>query len=166
MAKRPAGKTRGKRSTEIDAPLDLENLVGYNLRRAHAVQRQRFASVFGPEGIRPVLLSALGLIYETPKLKQSDLGKLLEVKRANVVTMLDELEQRGLIERRRSNEDRRAHEIELTPEGREQTHRWLRMHARLEEDLVANLGSRERQQLLALLKKIRRLSTAPKVDDE
>ena len=103
MAKRPAGKTCGNHSAEIDASLDLENLVGYNLRRAHAVQRQRFASVFGPEGIRPVLLSALGLIYETPKLRQSDLGKLLEVKRANVVTMLDELEQRGLIERRRSN---------------------------------------------------------------
>lgn len=158
-------KTRSKNAPNSDSVLDLENLVGYNLRRAHAVQRQRFASVFGPEGIRPVLLSALGIIYETPKLSQSELGKLLDVKRANVVTMLDELEKRRLVKRRRSNEDRRAHEIELTPRGREQTRRWLAMHAQLEGDLVANLGPREREQLLALLKKIRRLSRKPVIGD-
>jgi DNA-binding MarR family transcriptional regulator len=163
MAKRPTQKAKSKESDDSDAELNLENLVGYNLRRAHAVQRQRFAAVFGPEGIRPVLLSALGLIYEKPNLKQSALGKLLDVKRANVVPMLNELEQRGLIERRRSAHDRRAHEIELTPEGREKTRRWLQLHARLEEDLVKGLGAREREELLALLKKIRRLSTNPKL---
>jgi DNA-binding MarR family transcriptional regulator len=111
-----------------------------------------------------VLLSALGLIYETPNLRQSDLGKMLDVKRANVVTMLDELEQRGLVKRRRSNQDRRAHEIELTARGREQTRQWLELHARLEEDLVKGLGLRERDQLLVLLRKIRRMDTEPDLE--
>jgi DNA-binding MarR family transcriptional regulator len=165
MPKRTTRKAKSKRSSSHDTALDLENLVGYNLRRAHSVQRQRFAAVFGPHGIRPVLLSALGLIYQTPNIKQSALGKMLDIKRANVVPMLNELEERGLIERRRSSQDRRAHEIELTPQGREQTRRWLTLHTRLEQDLVSGLGSNEREQLLVLLKKIRRLSTSPDVED-
>jgi DNA-binding MarR family transcriptional regulator len=165
MAKQPAAKARSKKRTSIEPALGLENLVGYNLRRAHAVQRQRFAAVFGPEGIRPVLLSALGLIYATPRMSQTDLGKLLEVKRANVATLLDELEQRGLLKRRRSSEDRRAHEIELTVQGRAKTKRWLAMHARLEEDLVSSLGPAGRDQLLALLRKIRRLEKTPDIGD-
>jgi DNA-binding MarR family transcriptional regulator len=155
---------RTERQARSRAGLNLQNLIGYNLRRAHAVQRQRFAAVFSPHGIRPVLLSALGLIYETPNLRQSDLGKMLDVKRANVVTMLDELEQRGLVKRRRSNQDRRAHEIELTARGREQTRQWLELHARLEEDLVKGLGLRERDQLLVLLRKIRRMDTEPDLE--
>jgi DNA-binding MarR family transcriptional regulator len=163
MPSRLGSKQSDGAAAASEPALDLENLVGYNLRRAHSVQRQRFAAVFGPHGIRPVLLSALGLIYEMPKIKQSAVGKMLDMKRANVVPLLNELEERGLIERRRSSQDRRAHEIELTAQGREQTRRWLEMHARLERDLVSGLGSEELEQLLRLLKKIRRLSIEPDI---
>jgi len=45
-----------------------------------------------------VQLSVLGLIFNNPRLKQADLGRALDIKRANVVTLLDELEDRKLIE--------------------------------------------------------------------
>ena len=114
--------------------------MGYNLRRAHGVQKQRFAAVFGPLGIRPVTLSALGIIYDNPGITQADLGKKLNIKRANMVPVMAELEGRGLIARRPSDNDRRAHVVTLTPAGTKFTVKLLDLHRRLEDDLARELG--------------------------
>jgi DNA-binding MarR family transcriptional regulator len=143
----------------------LDDLMGYNLRRAHGVQKQRFAAVFGPLSIRPVTLSALGIIYENSGVTQADLGKQLNIKRANMVPVMAELESRGLIARRPSDNDRRVHLVALTPAGVKLTVKLLAMHRRLEDDLVRELGLRERDQLLQLLKRFRKLATEPELDN-
>ena len=154
------------RKTSLKPALGLDDLLGYNLRRAHGVQRQRFNSVFAPYRIRPVQLSILGLMYEAPKLKQAELGRALDIKRANVVTLLRELENRNLITRRRTRADRRSHVLHLTPAGKKLTQELLDLHARLEADLGERLGARDREQLLRLLKKFRRLQKAPYLEYE
>jgi DNA-binding MarR family transcriptional regulator len=144
----------------------LDDLMGYNLRHAHGVQKQRFAAVFGPFGIRPVTLSVLGTIYERPGITQADLGKKLRIKRANMVPVMSELERRGLIARRPSASDRRAHVVELTAAGMKFTLKLLDLHQRLEGDLAKTLGLRERDQLLQLLKQVRKLATNPDLEDD
>lgn len=139
--------------------------MGYNLRRAHGVQKQRFAAVFGPLGVRPVTLSVLGTIYDHEEITQADLGKRLNIKRANMVPLMTELEGRGLIARRPSHTDRRAHVVTLTPAGRKFTTRLLDLHKRLEQDLARSLGPREHEQLLQLLKRFRRLAPEPDLTD-
>jgi DNA-binding MarR family transcriptional regulator len=139
--------------------------MGYNLRRAHGVQKARFAAVFGPLGIRPVTLSVLGTIYDNQTITQADIGKRLNIKRANMVSVMVELEGRGLIARHTSANDRRAHVVTLTPSGKRLTTKLLELHERLEEDLVLSLGLRERDQLLQLLKKFRRLAPEPSLDE-
>jgi DNA-binding MarR family transcriptional regulator len=151
-----AGKAQASR-------LGLEDLIGYNLRRAHGVQRQRFSAVFAPHSIRPVQLSILGLIHDNPGLKQSELGRALDIKRANIVTLIAELERRKLITRRQSPTDRRAQVLQLTPAGNKLTRELLELHAKLENDLAECFGPRERDQLLRLLKKFRELETAPEI---
>jgi DNA-binding MarR family transcriptional regulator len=158
-------RTRPRKASSKLA-LGLDDLLGYNLRRAHGVQRQRFNSVFAPYRIRPVQLSILGLIYESPNLKQADLGRALDIKRANVVTLLKELELRNLITRRRTRTDRRSHVLQLTPAGKKLTQELLDLHGRLEANLGEHLGPRDREQLLRLLKKFRRLQQAPYLDYE
>ena len=143
----------------------LDDLMGYNLRRAHGVQKQRFSTVFGPLGIRPVTLSALGIIYESPGITKAELGKKLNIKRANMVPVMAELEGRGLIARRASDSDRRVQIVALTPAGQKFTVKLLDMHRRLEDDLARELGLRERDQLLQLLKRFRKLATEPELDD-
>lgn len=138
--------------------------MGYNLRHAHGVQKQRFAAVFGPLGIRPVTLSVLGTIYENPGITQADLGKKLRIKRANMVPVMAELESRNLIARRPSDNDRRAHVVALTPAGTKLTLKLLDLHRRLEEDLARALGLRERDQLLDLLKRFRKLAIEPTLE--
>ena len=160
--KRASRKKPEKAETKAPS-LVLDELIGYNLRRAHGVQRQRFAAVFAPHSIRPVQLSILGLIYDHPGLKQSDLGRALDIKRANIVTLLAELERRKLIRRRPSHSDRRAHQLELTPAGKKLTAELLALHTKLENDLDRCFGPSEREELLRLLKKFRELGTSPDI---
>ena len=135
--------------------------MGYNLRRAHGVQKQRFAAVFGPLGIRPVTLSVLGTIYDNPGITQADLSKMLNIKRPNMAPVMAELQGRGLIVRRPSADDLRGRAVRLTPAGIKFTANMLDLHRRLEDDLWRALGLRERDQLLQLLKKFRTLSREP-----
>jgi DNA-binding MarR family transcriptional regulator len=145
--------------------LGLENLIGYNLRRAHGVQKQRFTAIFEPLGIRPVTLSLLGTVYDHPGITQTELGHRLHIKRANMVPLLTELGSRGLITRRPSDSDRRAQLVTLTAAGKKLTAKLVEMHSRLESDLVQCLGVQESLQLLVLLKKFRELSTGPDLSD-
>lgn len=153
----------GEDRAERMDPTVLEELVGFNLRRAYSVQLQRFASVFRPLKIRPVQYSILTLIHHNPKIGQSELGKALDIKRANIVTLLDELGQRGLLLRHRDSNDRRSLVLDLTPSGRRLTAKLLDLHERLEEDLARSLGARDKERLLALLKKFRGLNPQPEL---
>src|SRR5690606_20180479 len=104
-----------------------------------------------------------GLIHDHPGLKQSDLGRALDIKRANIVTLLAELERRKLITRRQAHSDRRAHQLQLTPAGKKLTAELLILHAKLENDLADCFGPKEREELLRLLKKFRALETSPEI---
>ena len=70
-----------------------------------------------------------------------------------MVGVLDHLEARGLIERRRGS-DRRTNGLWLTRAGRSLLARALRNIARHERRIAARLSAAERRQLLALLGKI------------
>jgi DNA-binding MarR family transcriptional regulator len=140
----------------------LGQLAGYNLRRAHGVQQQRFAAAFGRYEMRPVLLSILGLIFHNPGLRQADLGRVLDIKRANIVTLLAELEERRLIRREPSPNDKRSRVLALTSKGDALTRKLLDRHDRFEEDLKKRLGAKEHAQLIKLLKAYRQL---PMPDD-
>jgi DNA-binding MarR family transcriptional regulator len=163
----PTGKSSKKRPVmPVDGEsLGLQDLLGYNLRRAHGVQRARFRYVFAPHRIRPVQLSILGLLYEKSALKQSELGKAIDVKPANIVTLLDELERRNLIVRRPASTDRRSYAVQLTPAGRKVTRELLRLHRSLEDNLADYLGRDERKELLRLLRKVRRANTSPVIEE-
>lgn len=145
---------------DVDTTL-LDSLVGYNLRRAAARQRERFRSVFGPFDLRPVQLTALTLILHNEPIRQAALGNSLEMKRANVVTLLDELQNRGFLTRTFAPDDRRSYDLRLTGEGRKFTKDMLSLHTRLEADLAASFGQTELRQLVRLLTKFRRVSAAP-----
>jgi DNA-binding MarR family transcriptional regulator len=145
--------------------VELDDLMGYNLRLAHGVQKQRFAATFGELGIRPLTLSVLGAIYDTPGITQAELGRKLNIKRANMVPVMAELQGRGLIARRPSDNDLRGRAVRLTPAGIKFTANLLERHRRLEDDLCAAFGLRERDQLLQLLKKFRKLPTEPDLGD-
>jgi MarR family transcriptional regulator, lower aerobic nicotinate degradation pathway regulator len=90
-------------------------------------------------------LDALGPIA------QRDLALALRIQPSNLVALLDQLEDRGLIRRSPDPADRRRHRVELTAGGRRTLKRAREATARAENDLLRPLSAAERRQLRALL---------------
>jgi DNA-binding MarR family transcriptional regulator len=81
---------------------------------------------------------------------QQALGKAMQIPASRMVALADELERRGVLERRPSLADRRAHALVLTGEGRRLLDRIMKVSAGHEAQLCAGLTQAERQQLIAL----------------
>lgn len=131
----------------------LPRLIGYRLRLAQQAVFGDFASTV--EGITPGRIGMLILIDANPGVTQSRLAEAVQRDRSTMVGVLDELEHRGLIERRRG-EDRRTNGLWLTRAGSGFLVRALRQIEAHERRIAARLTRAERAQLLALLEKIAR----------
>lgn len=132
----------------------LKRLVGYNLRRAEVQMRGLVARVLDADDIRAVEYSILSLLVGNAEVTQKDLGEALAVKRPNLVSLVDRLERRGLIERAVMPRDRRNHLLALTSEGRALA---LRLDARLdalEVEVFGQWSTDEREQFKAFLRRL------------
>src|SRR6267378_3245476 len=73
---------------------------------------------------------------------------------SRMVILIDELAEKGLVERKRSRKDRRHSELVLTPRGRRMLEKLSQLAAQHEADLCAALTSKERELLASLGRKI------------
>jgi DNA-binding MarR family transcriptional regulator len=93
----------------------LESLVGYQLRRTSAGLMSELALDLNALGLSPTEASVLLLIAANPRVTQSDIGRSLGIKRANMAPLAAALELRGLLSRERV--DGRSHGLVVTAEG-------------------------------------------------
>lgn len=145
---------------DVCGELDLSGLtsvVGYTLRRAQMAVFEDFIRRFAPFDLKPAQYSVLLVIGENPGRKQSEIAAALGIQRPNFVSMLDELERRGLAERTRSTTDRRSHAVVLTEAGRRLLAAARAEQARQETDLGEVLGPGGRDALVSLLKRLAKI---------
>jgi DNA-binding MarR family transcriptional regulator len=129
----------------------LPSLLGYRLRRAQQAVFRDFASSI-PE-LSPGRVGILLLLDANPGVTQSRLAQAVSLERSTMVGIVDVLESRGLIERRRG-EDRRTNGLWLTEAGRILVAHLKRRIQQHERRVAARLSVQERAQLLALLQKL------------
>ena len=96
----------------------------------------------------------LTLIGVSPGLSQQELGRRLGILPSQLVALLDELQERGLIERRQDATDRRSYALHLTASGRNTTEQIGRIAREHDDAICAPLNTDERQQLTDLLIRI------------
>jgi len=132
----------------------LPDLIGYRLRLAQIAIFRDFAQTLGHHEISPGLFGALVIIETNPGLKQTELAKATHLDRSTVVSLVDNLERRGLVERRSAASDRRSNALQLTPAGRTLLKKLQRLVAEHEQRLAANLSEKEQITLIKLLDKI------------
>lgn len=97
-----------------DAPPTLRGSIGFLISRMHAAMHRDFQAALDPLGLEPRLFGALTATASAGPLAQADLARLLGVSGPRVVQIVDALEERGLVERRRDPADRRTHLLHLT----------------------------------------------------
>ncbi|MGN9774510.1 MarR family winged helix-turn-helix transcriptional regulator [Micromonospora sp. H33] len=115
--------------------------------------RLRAESALSPLGLRPRHLVALTVLREGGGTSQQALAGTLEMDGTNVVGLLNELESAGLVERRRSPEDRRRHVVELTTTGEARLREAECALASAEAEVLGALDPAERDTLYELLRR-------------
>lgn len=85
---------------------------------------------------------------------QATLGRRSGIDRSDVVAMVNELAEGGLVERTRDPEDRRRNIVTITPAGVRQLRRLDDAVAGVQDRLLAPLSADERDHLARLLRQV------------
>jgi MarR family transcriptional regulator, lower aerobic nicotinate degradation pathway regulator len=91
-------------------------LIGLHLASRRVASE--IEAALAPYGMRLRAFMVLGMLDEFGELSQQAIGARLGVDRTTMVGIVDELEQRGLVERNRRPEDRRQYALRITDTGK------------------------------------------------
>lgn len=119
---------------------------------AHAASQ--FAEKLGVLELSPPDAGILRLLRVAAGLSQQELAAKLQIHPSRMVAILDNLEKRGLMERRANPDDRRLYSLHLTKDGVETLERIGKMAREHQDALLSALNSEERDALAALLARI------------
>ena len=140
------------------SPIDysiLSEAVLYRLRRAQLSVVHDFNESLVEFGLRPADFAVLILVSKNIGLKQSDVAEALGIQRANFVAIIDGLEDKGLLQRRKSDTDRRVHYLDMTEQGTSTVETLSTVWRSHEGKLIDRLGGQDaRDQLVGLLRRI------------
>jgi DNA-binding MarR family transcriptional regulator len=119
------------------------------VKLGHALHR-RFNEVLRPVELTPRHLQVLDELRQGP-MSQQALADRVGADPTKLVGLLNDLEGRHLVLRRRDPVDRRRHIVENSPEGEARVDAALAAAAAVEDELLAALDGEQRAQLRELL---------------
>jgi MarR family transcriptional regulator, lower aerobic nicotinate degradation pathway regulator len=135
----------------VKPPYELVCSPAYLLKRLGGAMKEASLAAFDAAGESPYHYSVLAVLEESPRETQATIADSLGYDRSWLVGLLDELEEKGLIERRRDPDDRRRHLVSLQPAGKRKLAELRAISKRVEDEFLAPLGSKQRIELHRLL---------------
>jgi len=143
-------------ATRGGPPKELLTSAAFMLKRLGFMLKDRTMEAFEETGMTPYDHAVLALLHEEPRETQAMIADALGYDRSHLVGVLDELEERGLIERRRDPTDRRRHLVSLTKDGEQALVRLRAVSKQVEDEFFRPLDAKERQTLNELLLRLAR----------
>jgi DNA-binding MarR family transcriptional regulator len=164
MAKRPGKPAKKKSATKkaarkvkrrpsIDSE-PLDGLLGYHLRLATMELRRSFLRHVADGDVHPGLASLLQLVAANPGASQVELSRVMHIDKASLVSLLDKAEASGWLQRVRSKEDRRRHELALLPAGEKMAASLRKQALRHEKKYVDRFSTDELERMVDYLRRI------------
>jgi DNA-binding MarR family transcriptional regulator len=127
---------------------------GFLLVQLGTLVAQQFREQLEPLGIEPRHFGMLTRLAQNEGKAQQAIGELIGLNPTQMVFLVDELEDRGLVERRRNPADRRSYGLYLTDAGRDMLARVQVVALAHQGTLGSSLTEAEREQLTALLRRL------------
>lgn len=131
----------------------MSDLLGPLLGRAHDRLRAQVDAVLAAHDLHARQFGALVVLAAEGPMSQRRLGGAQGVDRTTTVAVVDALQARGLVERRRDPSDRRVYTVHLTADGRRALRRAAGEVLEVERRFLAALGP-EGQHFKALLRRL------------
>jgi DNA-binding MarR family transcriptional regulator len=116
--------------------------------------RRHFEATLGPVGFRQRHLVALSHLRDNGPTPQQVLAEILRMDASNLVGLLNELDDRGLIVRRRDPIDRRRHIVELSPHGEQVLKDVKRALKAIDDEVLGALSADDRETLHRILAEV------------
>ena len=154
LPERPPLTLAATRAKSAPLPASLAVWTGYLLGRATDQSREYFEALVKPLGIGRRHFSVLAVLGEEKALSQVEMSERLGIDRNTMVILLDDLEAKALVTRRRDPSDRRAHQVTLTDAGRDVLAQSIECARRTNDEVFAPLSPEERRQLHSLLSRL------------
>jgi MarR family 2-MHQ and catechol resistance regulon transcriptional repressor len=107
-------------------------------------------------GLTLTEFGVLEALHHKGPLTHGDIADRVLLASSSMTYVIDKLEERGLLRRRQSEEDRRVKLAELTPDGREVIETVFPEHASLLDDLMAEIGLEEKRRAASVLRRVER----------
>lgn len=103
----------------------LDNSIGYNINMSGLLLKRALIAVFKREGydITPEQWAILSRLEEMEGLSQHNVALSTFKDNANITRIVDKLENKALVERRKHEADRRTWLLYITNKGRETVHK-------------------------------------------
>jgi DNA-binding MarR family transcriptional regulator len=135
----------------VKPPYELVCSTAFLLKRLGHTVKERSLEAYEAVGANPFHYSVLAVLEEGARDTQAKIADALGYDRSWLVGLLDELEESGLIERRRDPEDRRRHLVSLTPVGKKKLGELRKIAKGIENELLGALDAEQRERLHELL---------------
>jgi DNA-binding MarR family transcriptional regulator len=132
-------------------PAELVGSTTFLLKRLGMAAKERSMAAYEQVGLHPYHYAILLVLDDGSRETQGEIADVLGYDRGQLVGLLDELEERDLVERHRDPNDRRRHVVHLTPDGKRTLGRLRTLTRQIEDEFLAPLGEDERATLHALL---------------
>src|SRR5262245_48305521 len=114
------------------------------LKRLGFAAKEQSLEAYEATGLHPYHHAVLAVLDEGSRETQGAIADALGYDRGQLVGLLDELEERGLVERRRDPTDRRRQSVRMTEEGGRALAKLRTIALRIEDDFLANLDESQR----------------------
>ncbi|MGW3292527.1 MarR family winged helix-turn-helix transcriptional regulator [Streptomyces sp. enrichment culture] len=128
--------------------------TGYLLHKAALLLVEDVEKELGAVDMRMRYFFVLASLAGGPELSQQDLSRLLNLDPTTVVTVIDEMERNGHVERRRNPADRRRYNLILTDSGRAALAEANAVSTTVEDTFFGRLDDDERAVLHKMLGRV------------
>ena len=136
------------------APARIRTLPSWLLGRAAARGHRLVAEALAREGLRMMHHAVLSAVAELGPVSQAQLGRALLIDPKDMVAILNDLQEAGLVVRAPDPADRRKNAITISASGRKRLARTELLTEEANDELAAGLTPVEREQLIALLARV------------
>jgi DNA-binding MarR family transcriptional regulator len=138
-------------SVDQRLPAELVASTSFLLKRLGFAAKDRTMAAYEETGLHPYHYGVMLVLDEGSRETQGSIADALGYDRGQLVGLLDELEEQGLVERKRDPNDRRRHIVRLTSEGKKALRRLRTLAKQLEDEFLTPLSDDDRQALHSLL---------------
>src|SRR3954454_7010640 len=135
-------------------PAELVSSTIFLLKRLGMAAKEQSLGAFDDAGLHPYHHAILAVLDEGSRETHGGIADALGSDKGQLVGLLDELEDAGLVSRQRDQVDRRRQIVQMTPAGRKMLDKLRKLSARVEDDFLTALSDEERDQFHALLLKL------------